>query len=241
MPDLDAFTKTRRRFLDRHSDAADWRNRLYSAGTYSLYRVTQALLRAHCRGRVLDAGAGRGAWRRTIEGGAEQYESLDRSARGDHRPTHVGDVDDMPGPEGQYDTVVCAQVLEHVASPAEALAEMHRVLRPGGVLILTVPHLSRRHELPHDYFRYTQEGVQALLEASGFDVFDMTTYGGVLSFLHHQTSFVFPGLLTAIPGVTELGILLNAPLSWALAALDPLLDRRALLPLGIAVAARKTS
>jgi SAM-dependent methyltransferase len=208
---------------------------------YSLYRETLRFLGAHCRGRVLDVGSGRQGWRQTIERIADDYHSLDRNEPGGRRPTYLADAHGMVSvPDLSYDTVVSTQVLEHVADPSTTLAEMDRVLRPGGKVILTVPHLSRRHELPHDYLRYTQEGVMAFLETAGFEVVEIQAYGGVLSFLHHQTSFVFPGLLTAAPALAEVAILLNAPLSWSLAALDPILDPGRLLPLGVAAAARKS-
>jgi len=232
--------RSRSRLLDSHPDAEDWRNRFFSAGMLSLHRVTRTLLATHCRGRVLDAGAGRQAWRRTIESVAGRYESLDRGAPGDRRPTHEGDVADMAVlAERQFDTVVCTQVLEHVSDPWAALAEMRRVLRPGGALILTAPHLSRRHELPHDYFRYTQDGLRVLLQRTGLDVVELGAYGGVLSFLHHQASFVFPGLVASLPVAGALASLANAPLAWTLEALDRLIDRRALLPLGVFAVARR--
>jgi SAM-dependent methyltransferase len=232
--------RSRRQMLDRHPDAEDWRNRLFSAGMLALYRITRTLLSTNCRGRVLDAGAGRQPWRRTIEGLAERYESLDRVAPGGWRPTHEADLAHLAVlAEGQFDTVVCTQVLEHVADPGAALAEMRRVLRPGGTLIVTVPHLSRRHELPHDYFRYTQEGLRALLARAGLEIVEVGAYGGLLSFLHHQTSFVFPGLVASLPLAGSLAALLNAPVAVALEALDRLIDRQVLLPLGVFSVARR--
>lgn len=51
----------------------------------------------------------------------------------------LGDVEAMPFPDGSFGAVVCTEVLEHVPDPAGALAEIHRVLRPGGMLIGSVP------------------------------------------------------------------------------------------------------
>ncbi|PWG74541.1 SAM-dependent methyltransferase, partial [Enterococcus hirae] len=69
---------------------------------------------------------------------------------------------------GAFDTVLCTQVLEHVRDPKKALQELPRVLRPGGVLILSAPHLSMVHDAPHDYFRYTGFGLAELLDNCGF-------------------------------------------------------------------------
>ena len=232
--------RNRERFIDRHAGVEDWRIRLFSATSYALWQASNSVLVTHCRGLVLDAGAGRGVFMKTILGTASAYESIDLAPRGGHKTTWVGDITDMPEvPADRYDTVVCQQVLEHVPRPWMALAEFHRVLKPGGKVVLSVPHLSRRHELPHDYFRYTQEGLATLLRDSGFEVLELRPYGGVLSFLHHQTSFFFPGLLTGVPVLGMFALLMNAPLSWALSNLDSLIDRASLIPLGVMAVARK--
>jgi SAM-dependent methyltransferase len=235
------FLKSRRiRFLDRHYSAGDWYCRMFSAATYSLWSVSRPAMEKHCRGSTLDAGSGRGAWREKIlETGAE-YESLDVASRGGDTPTWIADVTDMPDiADDRYDTIVCHQVLEHVRNPGRAMREFHRVLRAQGTLILSVPHLSRRHELPHDYFRFTQEGITALSEDAGLEIVEIAAYGGILSFLHHQTSFVLPGLLPGVPVIEGLALMANAPFSWLLPALDRLIDRGALMPLGLVVVSRK--
>jgi SAM-dependent methyltransferase len=51
-----------------------------------------------------------------------------------------GDATALPVPDGAADAVTALDVLEHVAEPRRAIAEAHRVLRPGGVLVVSVPH-----------------------------------------------------------------------------------------------------
>ena len=55
-------------------------------------------------------------------------------------PVVVGVGEQLPYPSASFDLVVCLDVLEHVADPALVLAEIHRVLRPGGVALVTVPN-----------------------------------------------------------------------------------------------------
>jgi SAM-dependent methyltransferase len=231
---LDAVKRRREAFLDAHSDAADWQARMLSGTTYALWAAARPIMAEHCRGVVLDAGSGRGAWRRTILETASAYESIDLAPRNDDVPTWIGDVCEMSQvPDARYDTVVCHQVLEHVRRPAAALEHMHRVLKPGGLLIASAPHLSRRHELPHDYFRYTQEGLASAMSGAGFSVERIVAYGGVLSFLHHQTSMVMPGLFVGIPLIGPLLVTLNAAFSWMAVGLDELVDRARLMPTGV--------
>ena len=237
---LNLFKGGREKFLDRNAEAGAFNARLFSASTYALWKAARAVVNQYCHGLVLDAGSGRGAWRSTILETASGYESVDVAPRGGNRPTWVGDIMAMTEiPSERYDVVACQQVLEHVRHPWRAASQFHRVLKPGGVLVLSVPHLSRRHERPHDYFRFTPEGVAILLEDAGFDLEYQSTYGGLLSFLHHQTSFFFPGLLLGIPLIGKLALLLNAPFSWLMPALDRILDPAPLFPLGIIVVARK--
>ena len=235
-----ALKASRERFLDRHRDADDWRNRFFSAATLSLWQVARPVTAAAARGRVLDAGSGRGSWRGVIVAAGGAYESIDVAPRGDDRPTWTGDIMAMPQvPDERYDCIVCHQVLEHLPRPWAALAEFHRVLRPGGRVVISVPHLSRRHELPHDYFRFTQEGLGSLLRDAGFVEIDVRAVGGPLCFLHHQVSCVLPGMLAPIPLLGAGLAALNAVIALACVALDRVLDAAALAPLGVLATARR--
>jgi SAM-dependent methyltransferase len=239
MADASLLKRRRESFLDRHPDAGDWRNRCFSAATLALWRSASAVMARECRGRALDAGSGRGAWRRTILAHADACDSVDLDPRGDDRPTWTGDLMDMPQvPSQHYDTVVCHQVLEHLPDPGRALAELRRVLVPGGRLIVSAPHLSRLHELPHDYFRYTPNGLAVLLERSGFADAEVGTYGGPFSFLHHQSSFLFPGLVAGVPLLGTAAIAVNALLSFAFDGVDRMPALGRLLPLGVIAVAR---
>ena len=71
---------------------------------------------------------------------------------------------------GSYDWVLSTQVLEHVADPALYLAECHRLLRPGGRLLLTTHGLIQEHGCPHDYQRWTCRGLEELIGRGGFQV-----------------------------------------------------------------------
>jgi SAM-dependent methyltransferase len=237
---IQALKKNRESFLDRHPEAGDWSARMFSAAAYSHWKVCRELMARRCAGLVLDAGSGRAAWREIALKTASRYESIDLAPRAGDNPTWVGDISSMPQvPDERYDTIVCHHVLEHVRHPWRVVAELYRVLKPGGTIILSVPHLSRRHELPHDYFRFTQEGLVALLEDAGYVRIAMYPYGGILSFIHHQTSFLVPGVLLGIPILGSIAIVINASMSWLLSKLDTALDRRSLMPLGILAVAEK--
>jgi SAM-dependent methyltransferase len=73
-------------------------------------------------------------------------------------------------PDGSVDCVVLTEVLEHIYEPGLALRELHRLLRPGGILMGSVPFARGEHEAPHDYYRYTSFALRRLLADAGFEV-----------------------------------------------------------------------
>jgi SAM-dependent methyltransferase len=77
----------------------------------------------------------------------------------------VAEATAIPYPTDTFDVVTCLEMLEHCASPFEAVAEMRRVLRPGGALVITVPGIGfPRHDHPSDYWRFTDDGVRVLMD-----------------------------------------------------------------------------
>lgn len=76
----------------------------------------------------------------------------------------------VPEPDHSFDLVLSTQVLEHVSDPAGYLLECFRVLRPGGSLVLTTHGLMYWHPDPHDFWRWTPEGLVKLVAEAGFAV-----------------------------------------------------------------------
>src|SRR3954447_17385 len=119
--------------------------------------------------RLLDVGAGEQPYRELF--GHLEYVTTDWANSvhpGARRVDIVAPAHDLPIEEGTFDAVVCTQVLEHVADPGDVLAELFRVLRPGGRLYVTVPLTWEEHEAPYDFFRYTRFGLEHLLANAGF-------------------------------------------------------------------------
>lgn len=66
-------------------------------------------------------------------------------------------------PDGRFDYVVCTEVLEHTLDPFGAANELWRILRPGGLLFVSVPFNFRIHGPLPDCWRFTEHGLRALL------------------------------------------------------------------------------
>jgi SAM-dependent methyltransferase len=83
----------------------------------------------------------------------------------------VGSAESLPYPDASFDLVLCTQVLEHLDDPLAAIREMHRVLRPGGVALLSTHGVHVFHPDPpdsgRDYWRWTHAGLERLLLSGG--------------------------------------------------------------------------
>jgi SAM-dependent methyltransferase len=191
-------------------------------------------------GRVVDLGCGIMPYAELLPPAVSLYHGLDITVR-NSRPTLIGDVQSLGMlRDGSYDSVVCLEVLEHVPDPAHALAEIARILTNGGTLVLSVPHLSRLHEIPHDYYRYTEYGLRYLLQSNALEPVSIRARGGLFSFLGHQAATLLLGLAwgskQAGPPVRWLiRWLLTYPCYW----LDKVGSQASLFPLGYVVVARR--
>lgn len=123
-------------------------------------------------GKVLDIGCGSKPYQYFFT--TEKYYGIDIENEGhDHTDENIDEFYDgksIPAKDGEYDNVVCFEVLEHVFEPEQFLAEINRVLKPGGQLLLTTPFIWNEHEVPNDYGRLTSFGMKHLLGKMGFEM-----------------------------------------------------------------------
>jgi SAM-dependent methyltransferase len=125
---------------------------------YVMYQRIAQFFRGQRRdGRVLEVSGGAGAIAGMFAGDTTEYLS-----------TSYPDVDvqDLSYPDSSFDYVVCDQVIEHIPEPQRAVDEIHRVLRPGGWLILATCFMDPVHTQPNntgDYWRFTPAGLRHLV------------------------------------------------------------------------------
>ena len=79
-------------------------------------------------------------------------------------PDTVGDAHSLSFEDNSFEFILCTEVLEHLHTPQQAIAEMKRVLQPGGTLVLTTRFVFPIHDAPHDYYRYTEYGLRHLFK-----------------------------------------------------------------------------
>ena len=146
---------------------------------------------------VLNAGAGQGSFSLRLARLGFEVTSVDDSPavvdvlrRRVAGPVELADVTAMPFADQSFDAAVLGEVLEHVPDDAGALAEVARVLRPGGVLAVSVPANPARFG-PSDRWaghrrRYSREMLIGACERGGFRVRRCVAWGFPVSALYHR-------------------------------------------------------
>jgi SAM-dependent methyltransferase len=150
-----------------------------------------AMHRSDISGRVLEIGDR--AYTEQFGGAAVRQSDVLHARPGNPDATLIGDLCTGDGiPEAAFDCIILTQVLPFVWDVPAALATAFRALKPGGVLLVTVPGISQisRYDADQwgDFWRFTSQSMRRLVEASfPTDGAELTIYGNALSataFLH---------------------------------------------------------
>lgn len=152
-----------------------------SQHSYLQLRALAAALRAEGArveaGRVVDLGCGAKPYRSLFSG---PYVGVDLlSTHG--APDCVAWAEHLPLRAACADVAITTQQLEHVESPEAVLAEARRVLRPMGTLLLSTHGVWPYHPDPHDYWRWTEEGLVKCITDAGFNVLRVHRQGGLVA------------------------------------------------------------
>lgn len=139
---------------------------------------------------ALDIGCGRSPYRELLDSRGFLVRTLDIDDTSS--PDHVGNIEDTGLPDGYADLVICTQVLEHSLDPGKGLKEVYRILRKGGYLIASAPHIWFYHPHPSDNWRFTQEGLTRLINTANLQPIKLLSQGGsVMAFIQVANFLVF--------------------------------------------------
>jgi SAM-dependent methyltransferase len=150
------------------------------AASYDQYLATYA------RGKLIDLGCGKVPLFEAYRNYAAINICIDwgNSLHGNaHLDAACDLTKDLPFRDSEFDTVILADVLEHIPQPEQIWKEMSRILTDRGRLLISVPFYYPVHEAPHDYFRYTEFALRRLAESWGFTVLVLEPMGGVPAIL----------------------------------------------------------
>jgi SAM-dependent methyltransferase len=92
----------------------------------------------------------------------------------------ISNINSLPIKSSIIDVVLCTEVIEHIAQPIRVMYEIARVLKPGGVLLLSAPLRSGLHQEPfHYYGGFTPYWYKKFLTEAGFTEIQITPVGGL--------------------------------------------------------------
>jgi len=151
--------------------------------------------------RVLDAGAGELQNRlhcahleyvsqdfcqyEGVVGGLD--EGIQKASWDTSRIDLVCDITAIPAPDASFDAILCSEVLEHVPEPTHALDEFARLLKPGGVMILTAPFASSVHMAPYHFCSgFSKYWYEHHLALRGFEVNELIPNGDWYALLRQE-------------------------------------------------------
>jgi SAM-dependent methyltransferase len=204
------------------------------------------------RGRILEIGCGRGLLLRHLAQLGHECHGIERSALAARRAAQSEELRVYTQPlekchfaDEYFDVVILWHVLEHLDHPQATLAQISRLLKPGGLLCLEVPNLSSLQscstgknwfhlDVEHHLYHFSLNGLHQLLLSTGFNVEETTTlsveqgpYGVLQSWLNaigreHNTLYrilkreISPAIGTKLGQFAMAGILALPSLFFAL-------------------------
>ncbi len=125
----------------------------------------------------------------------------------------------LPFADSVFDLILTQETLEHVRDPFLSVKEMYRVLKPNGVLYCQLPFVIGYHPGPTDFWRFSPEGIRALVEQAGFECEEVSIAVGpatgfyriVVEFWAVLASALFGPLYYPVKGLAAVGFY---PLKW---------------------------
>lgn len=142
---------------------------------------------AHQTGKVIDIGCADGAFLFNIKKrkwdvyGSEHSASFATSPYLRDINVHIGDIDRLKADDSSFDVVTLWHVFEHLADPNRYLKEINRILKPNGLLVITLPNIASWQsrlfkaqwfhlDAPRHLFNFSPTTLQALLEKNDFTI-----------------------------------------------------------------------
>lgn len=149
--------------------------------------------------RILDAGAGEQPYRKycthlnyTSQDFAQYIPKVDTS--GLHRDKFdyssidiVSEITSIPVDDASFDVVLCSEVLEHLSDPQNAIKEFSRIIKPDGILLITVPVSSITHMAPYYFYNgFSRYFFEKFINKKEFDISELTYNGSYFEYLAQE-------------------------------------------------------
>ena len=166
------------------------------------YKALFDVLRMRCGGSVLDVGGGTFVTKAIEEGVPFDRWTVVEPLAGDlpmiddaRVRAVVGDGCALEFADGEFDTVLSIQVLEHVFEPIRMIEELNRVTRPGGTIVVMAPQTANIHHAPHHYQNLTRYWLEEAARHVGAEVVEYHAMGGAWSTTASRLLLQYPAAL----------------------------------------------
>lgn len=141
----------------------------------------------YAKGKLIDIGCGRMPYRKELESLVDSYTGVDHPKvsklyRSPIKPDVLADAKRLPFQSNSFDIALLIQVLEHVDTADKVIEEAARVLKPNGVLVISVPFFYPLHDMPYDWGRYTSTALKSFINQSGLRLVKIKAQGGFFEF-----------------------------------------------------------
>ena len=137
--------------------------------------------RQHAKGKLLDLGCGKVPLYAAYKAFVKENVCVDwcnTLHKNEHLDYELDLTKYLPFEDGEFDTIILSDVLEHIPVPEQLWQEMTRILSTNGKIIMNVPFFYWLHEQPHDYYRYTEFALRRFVEISGLRLIQLEPIGG---------------------------------------------------------------
>lgn len=148
--------------------------------TFRRYHIDKILSATQFRGKVLDVGGKKANPRGCFRPPLNRVESwCYLNLDGSTCPDYLCSAEDIPVEDCFFDSILMAEVLEHLENPEKVLREINRVTKENGTLTITMPFLGAIHADPEDFQRWTPDKFKVEFKKAGFKVEEITPMGGI--------------------------------------------------------------
>jgi SAM-dependent methyltransferase len=148
--------------------------------------LNRELYKLHLRGITLDIGSKRAPYSDICD------ELITLDMRHFEGVDVLGNAHNLPFKENSFDNIIMTSLLEHVQEPQKVVDEAYRIIKPNGLIVVYVPFMYPIHRDPHDYWRFTDEGLKFLLR--NFEIVKAIKIGGFFSVFGTYPDFILNNL-----------------------------------------------